>query len=440
MSRRPSRRTVERLLGGLLVAQLAAASAALVTLPRSPSPALPAPPDTGTVTNARPEAGARLAAVRALLQRRAAAVLRRDASAFLATVDPQASGFRARQAAYIDALRDVPLASWTYVLDAGRERPHTPELDRQHGTWWAPDVTLRYALSGFDRQPTLQPQGLTFVLREGRWYVAADDDFAATGRRTSRDLWDGGRVVVARGAACLVMGHPLRVALVQQLVGECDRAVPRVSAVWGERWARRVVVLVPDTTEELARIVPEAGDLTQIAAVATAELVAPSTGYHPVVDRVLVNPVTFPQLGPLGRRVVVTHEVTHVASRQATGPHVPTWLVEGFADYVGYRGTSLPVRSAAQELLGDVRAGRVPTALPDDDDFDASNADLAQTYEMSWLAVRAVAGRYGEDGLLRLYRRAGSSTDFAAALRAELGLSLPALTALWRAHLVRELG
>lgn len=430
---------LERVLAALLGLQLAVAAVALVVLPRTPVPALPWQPTSGTVTNARVDTAARRAAVTDLLRRRADAVLRHDPAAFLATVDPAAHGFRTRQSSYISALADVPVASWTYVLDVTHERAHTPELDRERGTWWAPDVALRYALAGFDRQPTLQPQGLTFVLRDGAWYVGADDDFVDDGRRTTRDLWDGGPVVVARGASCLVMGHPDRVRLVEQLVGECDRAVPRVTRVWGTQWAQRVVVLVPDTVAEMARIVPEAGDLGQIAAVATAELVTPSQGYHPVGDRVLVNPVAFPMLGTAGRRVVVTHEVTHVASRGLTGPKVPTWLVEGLADYVGYKGTGIPVRTAAQELVGDVKAGRLPGALPDDEDFEGASEDLAQTYEMSWLAVRLLVEQHGEDGLLRLYRRCGRGTPFPVALQAELGLSVDALTEQWRDELGRVL-
>lgn len=432
-------RRLERLVGALLAVQLVAALVAVVVLPRTPTAALPPEPPARSVANARVEPSARVAEVRALLARRADAVLHHDRAAFLATVDPTAGWFRTAQASYVDALAEVPLASWDYALDPAHERPHTAALDAERGTWWAPDVVLRYALAGFDRQPTQQPQGLTFVLRDGRWYVGADDDFATTGRRTTRDLWDGGPVVVRRGASCLVLGHALRVRLVEQLVGECDRAVPRVTAVWGRQWAQRVVVMVPDTVTEMARIVPEAGDLSQIAAVATAELVTPAQGYHPVGDRVLVNPVTFPTLAPAGRRVVVAHEVTHVASRSATGPRVPTWLVEGLADYVGYRGTGITVRSAAQELRVDVRAGRLPTALPPDSAFDGSQSDLAQTYEMSWLAVRLVVDRAGEEGLLRLYRRCGSGTPFPAALRSELGLSVDDLVRAWRDDLVREL-
>jgi len=391
----------------------------------------------------RPVAMDRGTAVRQLLTVRARAVQQHDTRAFLATVDPTATAFRQRQASLVAALRAVPLASWSYDLDGAHTRGAHPALDRRYGTWWAPDVVLHYRLAGFDAAPTEQRQFLTFVQRGGRWYVAADDDFAKENRRTARDLWDGGPVVVTRGTSCLVLAHPGNATLVGTLVRETDAAVPRVTAIWGAGWAQQVVVLVPDTQDELARVVPDAGNLSQIAAVATAELTDANRGYHPVGDRVLVNPATFGRLGPLGRRVVLTHEVTHVASRRATGPQVPTWLVEGLADYVGYRDVDVPLAVSARELQADVRAGRLPAALPADTEFNGSSSELTQTYEQSWLAVVLLARTYGQDGLLRLYREAGLGStpgSFDRALASQLHTSTAAFTAAWVADLRRELG
>ena len=392
--------------------------------------------------NARNTASLRTRAVRQLLAARAAAVLDRNRTAFLATVDPTATAFLGKQGALFSNLHDVPLASWTYDLDPDRERAHTAALDARRGTWWSPNVTLRYAISGFDRTPTLQQQGLTFVQRGGHWYVAADDDFASTGHATIRDLWDGGPVVVARGASCLVLGHPHSARFVRSIVADCDAAVPRVTKVWGTGWVQRVVLMIPDSTAELARVVPDAGDLSQIAAVATAELVTPAAGYHPVGDRVIINPANFEALGPLGRRVVLTHEVTHVASRASTGLQVPTWFVEGLADYVGYQGTRIPLAVAVEELRSDVRAGKVPAELPIDSDFDGSRKDLAQTYEMSWMAVVLMARTYGQGAVLHVYRDTGADPSNGAldrAMRKDLHTTLGAFEKAWQADLHRRL-
>lgn len=433
------RRRWEPLLVGVLVLQLIAGVVGAVGLQPTGGPARA----QGETVSARVAPDARTVAIRELLAARSRAVLRKDGTAFLATVDPSARAFRQRQSALLTALQDVPLASWSYELDPDQARPHTATLDALRGTWWSPDVVLHYAIAGFDPAPTALPQGLTFVQRDGRWYLGADDDFAKTGHPTARDIWDGGPIVVARGRSCLVLSHPRSRTFARTLAGECDVAVPRVTAVWGTGWSRRIVLVVPDSTAELTRMVPDAGDLSQISAVATAELVGPSTDYHSVGDRVIVNPDNFTDLRPIGRRVVLTHEVTHVASRAATGPQIPSWLVEGLAEYAGYQGVALSVGSAASELRADIRRGLLPRHLPVDTSFNGSRKDLPQTYEMSWLAVVLMAKTYGRPAVLEVYRDTGADLSPGAldrAMRKDLHTTLPAFTAVWRADLKRRLG
>jgi hypothetical protein len=388
----------------------------------------------------------RATAVERLLQDRATAVLTRDREAFLATVDPSARELVTRQSATFDALAQVPLVTWDYVLDAGTRSLRDERLDRRYGRgqWWAPQVELHYALDGFDERPVVVDHHLTFVLRDGRWLLGADDDFALQGRATPRAIWDRGPVVPVRDAGVLVLGHPGQRALLGEVAALAAAAVPRVTAGWGS-WRERVVVLVPDDTQELAGLLDTEADLSRIAAVATAELRGSEGDYDPAGDRVLVNPETFAGLGAIGRQVVLTHEVTHVATRRASGPAVPGWLAEGFADLVGYTGVDLPLSVVAADLAREVREGRTPAALPVDADFEAGSPRLSQAYQGAWLAVRLLDERHGRPALLRFYRAVGarrevpSSTAVEQALRAELGTTTAALTADWRASLQRRL-
>ena len=285
---------------------------------------------------------------------------------------------------------------------------------------------------------------LTFVLRDGRWLLGADDDFALQGRATPRAIWDRGPLVAVRADGVLVLGHPGQRRLLDQVAALAEAAVPRVTAAWGP-WRERVVVLVPDDAQELAGLLGSKGDLTRIAAVATAELRGGEGEYDPAGDRVLVNPDTFTGLGAIGRQVVLTHEVTHVATRRASGPAVPGWLAEGFADLVGYTGVDLPVSVTAADLAAEVRDGRLPTALPVDADFEGGSPRLSQAYQGAWLAVRLLDERHGRDALLRFYRAVGARRGVAPAaavedaLRVELGTTTAALTADWRASLLRRL-
>lgn len=438
---------VLQLLAAVGAAALLAPDA--VTAPSAPAPqARVAPPVAAEDPQSLQSRRDREAQVRALLEARGRAVLERDEAAFLAVVDPAATALLERQRALFAALEEVPLETWRYVLDTSRERPSDAVLDRRYGDdrWWAPDVVLEHALATYDTRPTADPQHLTFVLRGDRWLLGADDDFAGVGLETARQLWDSGPVVAERADDVLVLGRPADRRLLRNVAALTAQAVPRVTAVWGEEWRRGLVVLVPGTTAELAELLDSDGDLSQIAAVATAELSGGTGEFDPSGDRVVVNPEPFARLGQLGRRVVLTHEVTHVATRRATGPAVPVWLAEGFADYVGYAGVELPLALSAKELRADVQAGRLPTALPGDAAFDGASPELAQAYEQSWLAVRHLAQVHGEEALLRFYRAVGAARGVEPAvaveqaLAAELGTTTAQVTEGWRASLQRDLG
>ncbi|MCU1692631.1 MAG: hypothetical protein JWM64_1722, partial [Frankiales bacterium] len=381
-----------------------------------------------------PAVAARTTGVRALLARRASALEHRDRDAFLASVAPGATSFRSRQAALFDALGEVPLRDVRYVVDPDTSRPASPAVDARRGPgWWAPDVVLRYRLGDHDPRSTDEQQSLTFVRVGSGWGVAADDDFPGT----ARGLWDAGPVAAVVRPHVLVLGHPGHAALLIGLADQAEAAVPRVSEVWGTDWARHVVLLVPDGEQELRGLVPGDGDLEQLAAVSTAQ-VDPDDG-TPVGDRVVVNRPVYAQLGRLGRRVVLTHEVLHVATRAETGPRAPSWLVEGLADVVGYRGTDVPLPTSARALQEAVRAGRVPTALPDDDAFDGGADRLEEAYEQAFTAVALLLERYGRERTLALYRAAGR-VGAEQAFSEVLGSGLDAFTRDWQASLRERLG
>ncbi len=119
---------------------------------------------------------------------------------------------------------------------------------------------------------------------------------------------------------------------------------------------------------------------------------------------VLVDGALWSSLAPTGRSVVLTHELVHVATAAPTTA-VPLWFEEGFADYVGWRGTGVPVTVAAREGLAAVAADGPPERLPADTAFALSGADAAEAYTTSYVAVRLLALTYGEDALAEIYRR-----------------------------------
>lgn len=374
----------------------------------------------------------RLQALDELMAARSAAIRQRDRAAWLATVDPESEEFAARQAGVFDNLAEVPLADWRYeyagdgpTLPAERHAELGPDA-------WVARAVLVYRLGDAEVGEVRREQYLTLVRRGEQWLVADDTDGG-----TAPDLWDLGPVSVVRGERSLVLGTVPEADL-GRYAEETDHAAAHVDKVWGSEWPRTVVVMVPATQQEMARLLlrPDDAGLEQIAAVTTGEMGLDQAGAS--ADRVIVNPGGFAQLGPLGRQVVLTHEITHVATRATTAEAVPIWLSEGFADYVAYQDTGVSTAVIAQDVLDRVRAGDGPVTLPTSVDFDPRRGDIAPAYSGSWLAARLIAERWGEDALVQLYRSVAGGTPTSQALPQVLGVDEETLTQEWLDYLEEQ--
>lgn len=359
--------------------------------------------------------------VQRLLDRRAAAVLHRDQRAYE----------RTGTGTDFARLRAVPVAAWSYRVTGLRRTGDTATADAE----------LRYRVAGYDRAPVIAGRTLRLSRdADGTWSVDTD----RPAKKSAQQLWDQGTVHLVRGRHSLVLGVGQSGRSLRDFADLADRAVPAVSDAWGTEWSGRVVVLVPKSLEGMAGLLGSpASSYRGIAAVTTGETGA--RGRAPA-DRIIVNPDAFALLGGLGEQVVVTHETTHVATRAGTTAATPLWLSEGYADWVGYRAAGRTPAEAAPELTRAVRQDRVPTALPDDEDFgftgDASR--LARSYESGWTACRLIAERWGEARLGDFYRAVGEHRERPGAvedaMRKVLGSTPEAFTEQWRAYLRDQLG
>jgi hypothetical protein len=339
-------------------------------------------------------------AVRDLLDRRARAVLERDETAFTADLDPRAdAAFRQRQRELFRNLAAVPLGEWGYRLEGETNlAPLTlPAADEA----WAPDVRLDYRLRGVDVAPSDQAMAYLFTRRGDRWYLNSDTALEPVGKRTWRGPWDFGPCHVHTGTGGFVLSHPGGEALAARVLAELDGAVAAVTEVWGEAWSRQVAVVIPGGADEMRALVGPGFADGSIAGVAVAERVDAET-HTARGQRVVLNPDSASVLSPLSLRVLLRHEITHVAARGETVDGAPMWLLEGFADYVGYRGSEVPPRKAAPALAAQVRS-RLPDRLPSDEDFRGAGMELA--YQQSWSLNLHLARELGEPGLVELYRR-----------------------------------
>ncbi|MFD4667554.1 hypothetical protein [Streptomyces halstedii] len=371
--------------------------------------------------------------VGATLDRRAAAVLAHDTEGYLAATDPGATAFRTAQRAELGNLADVPLESWAYQVKG---------VTRHGADRATADVELRYRVKGYDDAPMSSARTVELVRHGegGPWYIAAD----RAGKDAPKQLWQQGDVEVVRGARSLVLGVGRRTGELRRIADTVDRAVPAVDESWPVPWAGRVVVLVPESVEDMAGLLDRpAASYRGIAAVTTGAV--GGTGRRPA-DRVIVNPQAYGMLGEFGQRVVLTHETTHVATRSDTTAATPVWLSEGFADRTAYRQEPRTARELAPELAGAVRRGELPARLPSDEDFgfEGDPAKLAQAYEGGWLACEMIAEEWGDQDLIAFYRAVGGAQDrdgaVEHALQSVLGTTPEDFTARWREYLRDRLG
>jgi hypothetical protein len=439
----PTRGRDRRLVGAVVV--IAIVAAVVVTLIARGSDGSAAGPTKPSPSSSQPATAAPLVAIRALLQRRSAAIVDHDRAAFLSTVDPDEAGFFHSQARMFANLASVRFASWSYQIGSKPAGPDGRRLAKYDAPVWAPaHFALHYRIAGFDPTATDLPQYPTFVERAGRWYLASLSDFRAQGDISATDLWDYAPVQVITHRSVLVLGAAGQKATMIDVADQMQAAIPRVTAVWGRHWARRVIVQVPSTQREMGAITGDHGDLSQIAALTSAEVSSTPGRPRPVGDRVTINPRTWRTLSHLGAAIVLTHELTHVATRADTGTQTPRWLAEGFADYVGFKGTGVAVQTAAAELTKAVRAGRFPARLPGNAAFGGAARRVPQAYEVSWLACRYIAVQYGQHALVRFYRSVGRSrlptrAAVATAVHRVLGVTAAQFTAGWRGYVRREL-
>lgn len=220
-----------------------------------------------------------------------------------------------------------------------------------------------------------------------------------------------------------------------------DTAVREVSSHWKRTWPRTVTIIAPKDAAAFREQVGRADDLSQVAAI-TDGPIGPSG--LATSDRVILNPEAFARLTPTGRQFVITHESTHVAVRSSLPGAAPLWLVEGFADHVGYSGSGRSTTVLAAPLLDAVAKGAGPKRLPTQGDFDPSQGEIGPTYLAAWLAVDLIARRHGEATLQRFYDastvQASSAQADAAmdgAFASVLGTTRAAFTKQWLAELKR---
>lgn len=379
-------------------------------------------------------AGQPLAAVQAVLDARSDAVRTKDEAAFLATVDPAApAAFRTAQARQFDGLTSVPLAS--FALEASND--DTGDLGvglaaRYGGAHvFLPETRQTYRLEGYDDRDAVDHLWLTFVERDGHWFVGGDTDLEALGLETDRQLWDFGPVALQRTEHVVVLSHPEQAARAVAVAAIAEEATVAFSSRWDEPWSGRVPVVLPGSVDELERLLESTVDLDKFVAF-TGYGVEDQAAWTATAPRVFVQDARLGDYTRPGQVETLVHELVHFATASFSGPFVAGWVHEGVADWVA---TGRPA-SERRPAGGDAHLPR---------DFELStgpSAAIVRAYRESRAAMSLLAARKGERAPSAFFVRLGAlrvapgSTDHHvdAALRAAAGLSLGDLETAWAAR------
>ncbi|QOS66157.1 hypothetical protein IM699_27105 [Rhodococcus qingshengii] len=385
----------------------------------------------------------RSAQVQSFLDAWAAAQMSDDPSGLAKFVDSSAApGVLEAEVRRATAAGALEFSDWGYEIPSGGLTP-APRTGAPGGDVevWNAQVLLRYALDGVDALPTRKAVSMTLAKRGDQWSVLADGSIVGLdGARTAGESWNGpwdfGPLAVAENSAgnALVIGHPGQQAFVDALAADVDSAIENTTQLWGPWWSERAVLMVAGSAEEFTALVGSHHDGASIAAVSVAD--ATADGSSDVSgQRVVFSPAAASRLTDITRRTVLRHELMHIAARSKTRDGSPMWVLEGFAEYAGNRGSSRAWGEIAPTLAAAVRSGDTPAEFPDDTQFSGVPVVSSLAYESAWSINAYIADRFGEAKLTDLFRALASgkmtAEDLDSRIRAVVGVGTEELRAGW---------
>jgi hypothetical protein len=284
--------------------------------------------------------------------------------------------------------------------------------------------------------PALEDLFLTFVRREDGWKIVSDQDVEDVGLLSARKLWEFGPVEAAESEHFLYVSHPDLADAGGSVLAAAERALATVEAGWPLAWRTRVVLLAPSTTEELGRLIQATFDLENFVAFAISGLDR-GRDWSLVGPRIMLHSPNFTGHSDASRQEILTHELTHVATRQLAGPFVPVFVDEGVAEWVA-GSTSFAYATAR------VRAGTFDRKLPlDFEFFIGSLAEILSSYQEATSAVVYASAAFGDESVAEFYRRLGAVRlapgtwryHVGRAMRAAFGIGFPRFERRWAAWL-----
>ena len=348
--------------------------------------------------------------VNAILARRGKAVQAHNKAGFLADLDPTLPALRAQQSAIFDGLTKLDFVQFGFRANGAAFSPAGHGTGHSQTTYIA-GVIATHELRGYDTGPVAEPMAVTFVQRQGRWWMASDRDvdeeLPAAGHA---EPWDDGQAGVAKGKHSLVIGQAQDEATLVKVAAAVDSAIAADTRFWptGDgttRWKGRVVVYLPRVQREFTSLFrgskQTADGVVAVAVPVYDDVTFGSAGGHPSGhvsgSRIIINPRYFrPKSTFFG--VTLRHEVSHIAAEPVTASGTPSWLVEGLAEYVGWRQSdpsrTFFARGVDARTAAAINAHSYRLKLPSSSTFylGSSAASRRTTRRASWCAPTSSTG------------------------------------------------
>jgi hypothetical protein len=372
-------------------------------------------------------------AVRALLERRAAAVRENNENAFLATVDPRATdAFKNEQRTRFLGLRSVPLADYELTFteeDSGDLSIGLGLDDKYRSNTFMPETREMFRLGPYDAIPMRNVFWYTYVERDDEWFVAALDDARIVGLDATPNVWDEGPVAAQTSPRVLVLSAPAQTDRARTVMTVAEKAMDLFEVEWPLPWSGRIPIVVPASPDQAARLLRTSTDVANFSAF---------TSYTPTRDDDwrASPPRLFAQEGNLSVASVqsqidtIVHELTHAAAAPVTGPNTPIWMQEGLAEWIRLdKPTSVYLREGSQRRL------------PESSSFSTRDAgELSRAYNEATAAMAFLAAAKGSDAPIRLFLEAGKrkavigspNHNADEAMRAATGWTTAEFVAAWQ--------
>ncbi len=334
--------------------------------------------------------------IKALLARRARALMNHDRAAFLATVDHQQRPLLRQQRTLYDNITQLPLDSLSYGIDTSAalvpaDVPGTDPLLH-------PTVVEHLLLAGTFDRPVSNPVDETFVRRHGRWLLGSEseakeaDHFDTPQERP----WFGVPIVAEHVGDMTVLVDRSRAENLAGLTSAVQDDIAYDARLLGVPASSKL--LVDATTNGLSlnfsSLSQEEAAAVTFGVTSTDALGEHDTGLAGHVIK--VNPHTVDRV--VNDEGIMRHELTHYLLDRYNG-YVPKWLSEGVAAWVQYYPDDFSRWQVPTDLYR--RLMRADHTLPI---LGLFNEDPSLNYPISQAAVSWLVAHYGVARLLDLMR------------------------------------